>query len=216
MDGSVLVADIRKALSSDTTYFFNDLLENCSILASTEHESYLNLLRIFSIGKYSTYSENAANLPELSEAELAKLRILTVLRMSVNRGVLSYSDILTETGLTSSRDLEQVIIQSIQHGILDCKIDEANAQVFVNQLSGYSICADQYDQLLNSLLTWSQSCSTVIQDVEADVERSTIKLKENEHAVSEFQSLIETAKAAVKKDKPQREVTSAKSRKRLA
>lgn len=216
MDGNVLVADIRKALSSESTYHFTELLNSCNVLASTEHEPYLQLLGIFSTGKYTAYSENAANLPELSEQELTKLRILTILRMSISRRVLSYSDIMAETGLSNNRDLEQVIIQSIQHGVLDCKIDEASAQVFVNQVSGYDVTEDQYDTLLNSLMSWSQSCGNVLKNVEADVESSTIKLTENELEVTEFQNSVEAAKAAVKKEKPQREATSTKSRKRLA
>ena len=217
VNGEVLAEDIRKALSSDSTFFFTDLLEHCSVLVNTEHEPYFKLLNIFSHGRYSNYLENAANLPKLSETETTKLRILTILRMSINKRVLKYSDMLSETGLNSSRDLEQVIIQSIQHNVLDCRIDEANEQVFVNQISGYSAeSGEQQDYLLESLSRWSESCRTVTENMQTDVDTATNKLKVNMQETAEFSKSVEAAKASVKKEKPHREATSAKSRKRLA
>lgn len=216
VNGELLVEDIRRALSSDSTFFFTDLLENCNVLLNTEYEPYLKLLSIFSAGKYLNFAENAGNLPELNEVELTKLRILTILRMSSNKRVLKYSDMLVETGLSSSRDLEQVIIQSIQHNVLDCKIDEANEQVFVNQISGYNVTAEQQDYLLDSLAKWSESCRTITESMQADVNNATCKLKTNVKETVEFQKAVEAAKASVKKEKPHREASSAKSRKRLA
>ena len=216
MNGNVLVQDIRKALASESTFFFNDLLENCNVLANTEHEPYLTLLSIFSHGKYSNYVEKSANLPELSEIETTKLRILTILRMSINKRVLKYSDMLAETGLNNSRDLEQVIIQSIQQNVLDCRIDEANEQVFVNQISGYNVTVDQQDYLLNSLSQWSESCRTITQKMQTDVDSATSRLKANTQETADFHRTVEAAKASVKKEKPHREASSAKSRKRLA
>ena len=216
VNGAVLVEDIRKALASESTFFFNDLLENCNVLTNTEHEPYLTLLSIFSHGKYSNYVEKSANLPELSETETTKLRILTILRMSINKRVLKYSDMLAETGLNNSRDLEQVIIQSIQHNVLDCGIDEANEQVFVNQISGYNVTDDQQDYLLNALSQWSESCRTITQKMQTDVDTATSRLKANTQETADFQRTVEAAKASVKKEKPHREASSAKSRKRLA
>ena len=216
VNGVVLVEDIRKALSSESTFFFNQLLENSNVLANTEHEPYLKLLNIFSHGKYSNYLDSAATLPKLSETETTKLRILTILRMSINKRVLKYSDMLAETGLNSSRDLEQVIIQSIQHNVLDCRIDEANEQVFVNQISGYAVTPEQQDYLLESLSNWSASCKTITQNMQTDVDTATNKLKINMQETVEFQKSVEAAKASVKKEKPHREASSAKSRKRLA
>lgn len=208
--------DIRKALSSESTFFFNELLENCNVLSNTEHEPYLKLLAIFSQGKYANYLENAANLPKLSEGETTKLRILTILRMSINSRVLKYSDMLRETGLNSSRDLEHVIIQSIQRNVLDCRIDEANEQVFVNQISGYNVSPEHQDYLLDSLIKWSESCRTITQNMQTDVDNATNKLKVNMQETAEFQKSVEAAKATVKKEKPHREASSSKSRKRLA
>lgn len=215
VDGEGLVADIRKALGSDSTFFFQEYLTSCSVLTDTPHEPYLHLLQIYCTGTFRDYERSRASLPQLSEDEITKLRILTIVRMSVGSRVLKYSEMLSETGLTDSRDLEQVIIQSVQQGILDCKIDEANQQVFVTQLSGRDVTPQDCEVMLGALTEWSESCQNSMQNMQTDINASTAKMNSSKKETEAFKSAVQSAKTAATKDKPLRESSSAKSRKRL-
>lgn len=207
-----LVAEIQKAISSDNTYLFDELLERSKALISTPHHHYYTLLELFSYGQYRSYC-NSSTLPKLTGKELTKLRILALVRMGISSRVLKYADILAETGLTDHRALEDLVIHCIQNGLLDCRVDEARHEVHVNQVSGY--LTNDYDYLLNSLQQWSASCSVVLANIQGDVDRAGEQLKANIHQNSEHQKGIEAAKAAIKKEKPQREASATKSRKRL-
>ena len=97
-------------------------------LENGPHASYLTLLNTFAYGNYRSLMDNKANLPELSDVMVRKLRLLTMViwfnwnlnlpwmkppqvSLAETNKLLSYSLLQEELGISTVRELEDLIIE---------------------------------------------------------------------------------------------------------
>src|SRR5277367_3691067 len=128
---------ITRATSAPNTFIFTELLLSPTIQAlssSPEHVPHLQLLQIFCYGTYSSY-KSTPNLPPLNTAQTLKLQQLSLLTLAQNPTNLTYENLMRELGITSTRDLENLVISAIYAGLLSGTLDPHRQRVSISSIS---------------------------------------------------------------------------------
>ncbi|KAK5992881.1 COP9 signalosome complex subunit 7a [Cladobotryum mycophilum] len=158
---------VTRATSAPNTFLFAELLQTPQIQAladSPEFTSHLTLLQIFSYGTYETYHATP-DLPALSETQTLKLRQLSLLTLASDRSSLSYDALERALGLSSAREVEDLVITAIYAGLLHATLDPARQAV----------------------QNWAARCTYTLGDLENQISniRNTALLREREKRSSD-------------------------------
>jgi COP9 signalosome complex subunit 7 len=160
---------VTRATSAPNTYLFTELLQTPqiqSLSSSPDYKPYLTLLQIFSHGTYKTYTTTTPSLPPLSGPQLLKLRQLSLLTLAKDRH-LSYSSLLPGLGLSSARELEDLVTTSIYASLIDATLDPAHATVHIHSVAPLrDVPPPAVPALLSSLRAWAARCDAALSDLE--------------------------------------------------
>ncbi|KAG5929486.1 hypothetical protein E4U42_005751 [Claviceps africana] len=200
---------ITQATSAPNTYVFAELLEQPHIQALAANEKFaphLKLLRIFSHGTYRSYHDDAASLPTLNGAQTLKLRQLSVLSLARDQRNLHYDVLQNELGLSSAREVEELVITAIYAGLVQGTLDPENKTV---QLTSLAPLRDLEPGCIPDMITalnhWSDKCTSTLSDLEAQMQsiRSAALKRETEKTATELmiQALVADEREAPTKKK---------------
>ncbi|TQS37085.1 hypothetical protein Golomagni_02452 [Golovinomyces magnicellulatus] len=163
---------IERATSAPNTFVFAELLEAPEIQAladSESYSSYLRLLEIFSHGTYRTYCESKS-LPDLNVAQTTKLRQLSILALARNPKNLSYDKLMSNLGLNTQRELENLVISVIYAGLMECTLDPYNGRVIVTSISPLrDLEPNSALTMLKTLDEWSTRCQSTLTYLEKQI-----------------------------------------------
>lgn len=95
--------------------------------------------------------------------------------MAVRSKRLPYDDLLTELGVHSVRELEDLVIDAIYADILHGKLDQRKRQLEVDWAIGRDIQPADIGQIAETLQQWSAACETVLQCIEQQIVRANDK-----------------------------------------
>ncbi|KAG5946546.1 hypothetical protein E4U60_004003 [Claviceps pazoutovae] len=199
---------ITQATSAPNTYVFAELLEQPNIQAlatSEEFVSHLNLLRIFTYGTYSSYRGVAANLPSLNESQIFKLRQLSILSLARDRRNLHYDVLQQELGLSSAREVEELVITAIYAGLVKATLDPDRKTVQVTSLAPLrDLEPGCIPSMIFALENWSDKCTSTLGDLEVEIQRirgAALKREtEKRTAEMKIQALVVDEQDKTKKD----------------
>lgn len=162
---------ISRATSAPNTYVFAELLSapNIQALADSDQSSFLTLLKIFTYGTYSTYIETSS-LPKLGAAQTLKLRQLSLMTLAQDPSNLSYSKLISALGLSTDRELEDLVISAIYAGLVEGTLDPYNRLVLLSAVSPLRDSApNSIPSIITTLSTWSARCTTTLADLDAQI-----------------------------------------------
>lgn len=136
----------------------------CTQLANGEHASWYELLRIFAYGTYNDYKNSASSLPPLTSPspELTKLKQLTVATLASQHKTLPYDLLLRDLDLNNVRELEDLIIDCVYHGLIDAKIDQYERVLHVSYAMGRDLAPNDLGDMLATLDSWVHTSSTLL------------------------------------------------------
>lgn len=142
----------------------------------------------------------AASLPALSEAMTRKLRLLTIASMATEARLLGYSDLQKTLGVDSVRELEDLIIEGSNRGVVQGKLDQKELRFEVDfamardirkvglKLSRrISLChGDRFQNEISDVIAtlgdWCSGCDQILSGLEEQVTRANgLKVRHNEH-----------------------------------
>jgi COP9 signalosome complex subunit 7 len=194
---------IARATSAPNTFIFAELLSTPQIQAlseSPEYASHLSLLKIFSYGTYTDYSM-ASGLPALNEAQTLKLRQLSFLTLAKDPSNLSYTKLISALGLTSSRELEDLVISTIYSGLITGQLDPYHQLVVVSSVSPLrDLPPNSIPAMLSTLQEWSSRCVSTLADLEkqiASVKAEAVRRqREDKEWAAHVEKLMDTAKSS--------------------
>ncbi|EPE24576.1 hypothetical protein GLAREA_08428 [Glarea lozoyensis ATCC 20868] len=163
---------VIRATSSPNTFIFSELLSTPqiqSLSSSTEYVNHLTLLQIFSYGTYTSYT-STPGLPTLNDAQLLKLRQLSFLTLARNSADLSYSNLLTSLGMSTPRELEDLVISAIYAGLVSATLDPYHQNVLVSSVSPLrDLEPNSIPSMLDTLSEWSSRCTSTLADLERQI-----------------------------------------------
>lgn len=198
--GKACAAVISQALSAQSVYVFGELLEmpNVQQLEGTEDKKSLDLLKIFAYGTYADYKANAANYPPLSPAQAKKLKQLTIVTLSSHSKRIPYSVLQKELEIFELRELEDLIIDAIYHGIFQGTLDQRTQELEVEFAMGRDLKPDSIDTMISILQAWSNQSDTLMQTIREKVSHSNLMFESEKKNKEELAARIETLKVNLK------------------
>ncbi|GFP60011.1 COP9 signalosome complex subunit 7a [Trichoderma asperellum] len=163
---------VTRATSAPNTFVFTELLQTPQIqalAASPEFTSYLTLLQIFSYGSYGTYHATA-DLPTLNDPQTLKLRQLSLLSLASDRSSLSYDALQKALGLSSTREVEDLVITAIYAGLLHATLDPARQAVSVTSVAPLrDLAPGTIPDMIGALQNWAGRCQSTLGDLEEQI-----------------------------------------------
>lgn len=143
-------------------------------LASTEHATALERLRLFAYGTYADYRADPSKFGgELSDAQLTKLKMLSVVTMAQSTKTISYDSLLSSLELPGVRELEDLVIQCFYGGILSGKLDQRGRLLEVSSVMGRDVRPGQVDEMIAALKGWKDTCRAVELSIDDKVSVAT-------------------------------------------
>lgn len=136
-------------------------------LRDSEHSKYHTTLELFAYGRYKDYEGNPDKYIELSDSQKRKLRQLTVVSLSAELKKVPYDAMLTALGLDTLRQLEEIIIDCINAGLVTAKIDQRNKLLLVTDFMARDVRQEDLSDILNKLGHWRDQCDQVMQALES-------------------------------------------------
>jgi len=198
--GAAAVELIKQALEAPGVFVFGELLDmsNVQDLENGPHASYLTLLNTFAYGNYRSLMDNKANLPELSDIMVRKLRLLTMVSLAETNKLLSYSLLQEELGISTVRELEDLIIEGISSGVALGKLDQKNSHFEVDFVIGRDIRKMDIGNIVGVLTSWCENCDSTLSTIETQVDKVNKEREETKRHKNELEQRISEVKASVK------------------
>ncbi|BFZ64054.1 hypothetical protein YB2330_005192 [Saitoella coloradoensis] len=177
---------VSQATAAPGLYNYGELLETESIKALQGSKEW-DMLRLFAYGTYMDYKGNSDAYPPLSDAQLAKLKVLTLVSLASTASdhTLPYTDLMSTLDLSSDSALRELIITAIYAGLIDGKMDAATQSLRVSRTKGRDIELSDtktVDEMLATLTAWDAACTGVLQDIDDKLRDIAEARKEKEHA----------------------------------
>ncbi|KZT42854.1 PCI-domain-containing protein [Sistotremastrum suecicum HHB10207 ss-3] len=196
--GAAAAKLIQDATSANGVFVFAELLDSPNIqeLSSNEkYASFLSLLKLFSYGTYEDYKQHQSTFPPLTPAQVTKLKQLSLATFAKSSRTLSYPALLNSLSISSVRELEDLIIDSIYLDIVHGKLNQQQSVFEVEWSMGRDLRPGEIDDLLAALKGWAQTTSGVIQALDQKIEsvrqEEVRKGKENKEHEKILQNTIQ-------------------------
>ena len=121
-------------------------------------------------------------LPELASVELSKLKALSLVSLasSTPSHSLSYTHLLRELELSSQRELESLVIQSISASLLSARLDQQRQVVEVDGCIGRDVAPGELASMRASVGSWLAQ----VDDVRTALEQHSEQLRAAQHTAS--------------------------------
>ena len=198
---------VQQAVSAPGAYFLGELFDVpgvSELSTSTDdlHTAY-QLLCLFAYGTYGDYLHllQSGAVPELSRDQIFKLRQLTLLSLARQQKALSYSTLYHSLGMTNSRELEDLIIETIYAGLASGKLNELQQRFEVHHIQGRDVIqpamssqpaitalpslastpTSQVESMLSALQSWQLTAASVLESLQARMQATRANADEAEH-----------------------------------
>ena len=124
--GRACEALIQQVLSNKKIFVFGELLSLPSVAAlrDSEYVKSFKCLELFAYGTYMDYVANPGDFIELTDAMRMKLRQLTIVSLAEHNKIIPYSDLQRHLEIEELRELEDLIIETINAGLVTGKLDQ--------------------------------------------------------------------------------------------
>lgn len=128
----------------------------------------------------------------MNPAQQLKLRQLSLLTLSRDKTQLTYANLITQLGLASTRELEDVVISAVYAGLLTAKLNPIRQEVQVNSVAPLrDVPPTTVSSLVSTLKQWSARCDATLAELEgtvsrirADAVRAAERRRENDQIVT--------------------------------
>lgn len=202
MEGKALAAQIATVLSHPSIFVFGELLALPSVkkLAdSPDTKPALEQLEMFAYGTFDQYQARS-DLPKLTERQERKLKQLTIVSLASKNRALSYDQLSSTLQISTVRDLEDLVIESVYLGLVSGKLNQAQKVFEVAEVSGRDVRLEDISQMLSTLTAWQNTSANVMSEIheriveaEEDHKAAAAKKVSREKAVEEKFNMVRIA-----------------------
>ncbi|WOO82029.1 COP9 signalosome complex subunit 7a [Vanrija pseudolonga] len=198
--GAAAAKVVLDATAANGVYVFSELLEQPNIKALQNDPSYdkhYRLLDLFAYRTLSDYRQSPDSYPPLTAAHQTKLKQLTLLSLALQHRSLPYAQLTEVLQVGSTRELENVIIDSIYAGLLRGKMHHHEEVLHVDWVSSRDLARDDLVKIQSSLNNWSTNAQTILGALDEQIARiRSQNLVEAEHNATYQKQLDQSFKHA--------------------
>ena len=192
--GKACEALIMQAISHPKTFVFGELLD--AVDRSGISNEARTLLEIFTYGTLADF--RAAGLPDLSPQQLKKIQMLTLASLASEKSVLSYGELLSVLEMTSTRYLEDLIIETFYEGLIKGKIDHKNSCLRVFECFGRDLRPSDLPQVLTKIENYVRNIEEMEVVINRNIEYLQINKARAGKAKEEFDKTFNEDKESIK------------------
>lgn len=168
-EGAAAAVVVRQALATPHIYFYGQLLQMPEVeaLRGTAHGFLVSLLELFAFGTYSDATKLPAEGQQFLTATMkSKLRQLSLVSLCAKSRRINYQEITAATEISDTRELEDLIIDTITTGLLSGRIDQRAAQLEVFEVSARDVnVAKEVDIMIGKMERWLGRCEVATGDL---------------------------------------------------
>jgi hypothetical protein len=166
-------------------YQFESLLHHPNIQKlQVTHPEYFKLLSIFSSG---TLQDLTSDLPILTPKQLLKLKQLTLISQAHRKEIL-YADLLSLLDIANIRELEDLIIQTIEQGLIFGRLDQKKACLYIESAIGRMNI-----NIKEVLEQWYDNTGVVVQILEERIRACEEQVKAKQELDQKYQEGLKMA-----------------------
>jgi len=183
---------IENAASAPGVFVFAELLEHPNVKELTSNPQYaphVEMLRLFSYGTYSDYKAHQESYPQLNAAQLTKLKYLSLVTLGSERRILPYADLKNYLEISTTRELEDLIIDGMYQDVLRGRLDQKEQQLELEYTMGRDLRPGQLEALLASLRSWSDQTAQAMASLETHISAISSSHSQRATADAEYNTL---------------------------
>lgn len=168
LSGESLVSLIQEVLSSDHIFSFGELLLVPSVqeLHGSQYESAIKSLELFAYGTLKDYTGRRDSFIQLTDSQIGRLKLLTLVSLASQEKMLTYTTLHDELDTTSNRELEDIVIEAVYHGLVAAKIDQKNQILRIVESKTRDIAPTDVDSVIADIFAWKMKCADLISTVQ--------------------------------------------------
>merc|ERR1711894_587531 len=131
--GQALVAMLRQALASPHIFVYGEILAlpNIAEMKEGPNSALYELLTVFAYGRLEDYEANSAKFGPIDQAAYRKLQCLTLVSLANESKCISYDLLFSQLKVNNVRELEDLIIDAIYHGLIKAKMEQKRRVLLV-------------------------------------------------------------------------------------
>ena len=114
-------------------------------------------------------TENVEAFPPIIPSQLQKLKHLTLVSLALQNRSLDYDRLLTSLDITSVRDLEDLIIDTIYAGLLTGKMHHHERVLHVDWVAGRDLRPEDLQTIRQGLENWCATASTLLKALDEQI-----------------------------------------------
>ena len=173
--GGATATLVQQALRAKKIFVFGELLalpQVQSLKNSPDTAQTFALLEIFAYGTFADYARQAPALggDVLGETQVFKLRQLTVVSLASKNRSLSYQDVIRETQLRTTREVEDLLIACVYDGLIKARLDQRNQRCLIQWSASRDVRPETLDAMLTKLSSWCASADNVLERIDRSME----------------------------------------------
>eukprot|EP00658_Telonema_sp_P-2_P021719 TRINITY_DN18663_c0_g1_i4.p1 TRINITY_DN18663_c0_g1~~TRINITY_DN18663_c0_g1_i4.p1 ORF type:complete len:230 (+),score=69.93 TRINITY_DN18663_c0_g1_i4:61-750(+) len=192
------VAAINAATNDPGLFHFKELLDLPEVQELGAVNPALRTLEIFCFKTIHDYT--AAGLPALNATQTEKLRLLTFVSLCGQGKVVSYDSITEETGVGNVRELEDLVIATLDLGLVEGKLFHEEKEFHVKTTVGRDVHPSEYQGLLDKLVAWQAHSHGVVASMDEHVQSGIKRHQDKKAAEAEREAELAKLKTEVIED----------------
>ncbi|EPB79295.1 PCI domain protein [Ancylostoma ceylanicum] len=162
---------IECAITNPRILNVSDMLAQHNIQALQQSNPTLyKTLEIFAYGTLKDLPQGV-NLPPAALRKLQQLSLITLAANSTSNRQLPYADVMQYLGLSSVRELEDIVIDAIYNKLIKARLDSKGQFIEVDDWASRDTPASNIPAIVNVLTEFAQSATDVRQHTLADADR---------------------------------------------
>ncbi|RCN31953.1 PCI domain protein [Ancylostoma caninum] len=115
--------------------------------------------------------DDLVNLPPAALRKLQQLSLITLAANSTSNRQLPYADVIQYLGLSSVRELEDIVIDAIYNKLIKARLDSKGQFIEVDDWASRDTPANNIPAIVNLLTEFAQSAADVRQHTLVDADR---------------------------------------------
>ncbi|CAJ0592508.1 unnamed protein product [Cylicocyclus nassatus] len=153
-------------------------------------------LEVFAYGTIKDLPEGV-NLPPAALRKLQQLSLISLAATSTSNRQLPYAEVMKYLGITSVRELEDVVIDAIYNKLIKARLDSKGQFIEVDDWASRDTPASNLPSIINTLSEFARSATDVRQQTLEDADRRDAQVTADRKRAQQAEADLAAARKAL-------------------
>jgi len=143
-------------------------------------------------------TKSKSNLPPLTAIQARKLKQLTIVSLSSESKIISYSVLQQQLEISELRELEDLIIDAIYQGIVQGSLDQRKQQLEIESAMGRDLQPDALESMISTLTNWANQSDNLLKTIKEKISHANIMSDNEKKHKEDFEKRVEAVRLTLK------------------